>query len=258
MSMTKVLSVILLFVLPVNAFGQELLPREREREIMTSGRFYYGECSAFVEAEEMECAIRELTQEMIVDLVLQAISSSEEAKMRSELEIRAKSATLSQTNGRIRILAWIEKDSVPTNLTSELALTFTPTSAPTPTPAPTSTSATIPEPAPTPAPVSEVAPTSPVSAISNPVARELATCATFADFRRMADGLRRQGKLVYGAKASFVNPDNCFIAVFSRDQRLLALLDTGRARKDLLSGNTIQNAEQHFAGNNLLWIQINN
>jgi hypothetical protein len=214
--MKKFLSAIFLFSLLSNAYGQETLPIEREREIRTSDRYYYGECSAFSEEEAMECAIKELTQKVIVDMVRQAVGS-DEAKMKNVVEVRAETAILSQI-GRTIILAWIEKDSI-----------------------------------------SVVDSVPALSDISNPVARELATCTTLVEFRRMANGFRRQGRLVYGEnKASFVNPNNCLVAVFSREQRLIALLDTGQgARKELLTGDTIQNAEQHFAGNNLFWIQIN-
>ena len=152
--------------------------------------------------------------------------------------MRTKTAPISLT-GRIRMLAWIEKDSVE----------MFHTSAPTPTPAPISEP--VLESAPTP-----ISPTS--SGISDhPVVRDLVTCQTFANFRRMADGFRRQGRLVYGEnKASFVHPDNCFVAVFSPEQRLIALVDT--ERKDLITGNKIENVEQYFAGNNFLWIQILN
>ena len=216
--MKKFLNTIFLFSLLMNAYAQETLPIECEREIRTSGRYYYGECSAFSEAEAMECAIKELTQKVTVDIVRQALGS-DEAKMKNGLEVRAETAILSR-NGRTIILAWIAKDSVQMNIDS--------------------------------------APT--LSDISNPVARELATCTTLVEFRRMANGFRRQGRLVYGAnKASFINPDNCFVAVFTREQRLIALLDAGQgARKNLLTGDTIQNVEQNFAGNNLFWIQIKN
>jgi len=98
------------------------------------------------------------------------------------------------------------------------------------------------------------------AAISNPIIRELSLHQTFEQFRRAADDFRRDGRLTYGAnKASFFNPDNCFIAVFSREERLIALLETGQgARRDLFTGNIIQNVEQHFAGNTLIWIQIRN
>ena len=245
--MTKVTITITFLALAMllTSYGQEFLPREREREIRTSGKYFYGECSAFNEADAIECAIKDLTQKVIIFMVQQSISS-DAAKMQTAMEMKAKTATLSQT-GRIRVLAWIEKDSVFANHTSEAAV---------------QTPISVPEKA---TPITEQAPEpvtypSYTSSIASPIARELTTCKTFEQFRKMADGFRRQGKLVYGAnKASFVNPDNCFVAVFTSTQKLIALLDTGQgARKDLLTGNMIQNIEQHFAGNSLIWIQIRN
>ena len=132
---------------------------------------------------------------------------------------------------------------------------ITPTPSPTPSSPPAQTPATTtPAPRQTPMTLS-----SSLAPIENPLVRDLATCQTYEQFRRTADGYRRQGKLIYGSnKTSFVYPHRCFIAVFSPDQRLIALLDTGDgARTDLLTGNTIQNSEQHFRGNYLFWIQIN-
>ena len=235
--MTKVTITFLALIMLLNYYGQELLPREREREIRTSGRYYYGECSDANEAEAVKCAIRELIQKVSMELRRQSISSDAES-IRNAVEPKAKTATLSSQTGIVRIFAWIEKDNA------------------TPEPAPAVALAPTP-PAPTPASPSTTAPMQP-SAISNPIVRELSSHLTFEQFRRAADNFRREGRLTYGAnRASFFNPNNCFIAVFSSEKRLIALLDTGQgARRDLLSGNTIQNVEQHFAGNNLIWIQI--
>ena len=230
----------------LNAYGQEILPKEQEREIKTSGRYYFSECSAFEEAIAKECALKDLTQEVLIDIVRQSIKS-DETLIKKTIEMRAKTASLSMI-GKIKILAWIEKDSVLMSTTSEP----TPMSEPTPTPTSTPTPESTPTPASTPPPSA--------STIANPVVRDLASCETFDQFRRMADGFKRQGKLIYGAsKASFANPDQCLVAVFSPERKLIALLDAGQgARKDLMTGNTIQNAEQHFAGNNLFWINVNN
>jgi len=228
---TLFLKVFILFLLPFNGYGQETLTREQEREIKTSGRYYFGECSTFGAETATECALMNLTQEILVDMVRQSIQSEigfEEYEVKKVMEMQAKTALLS-TTGRIRALAWVEKEKIATGISSAS------------TPAPTSTPALT-------------------SSIADSVVRELATCETYGQFRRMADGFKRQGKLIYGTnKSSFGNPDKCLVAVFTSEQKLIALLDAGQnVRTDFLSGKTIQNVEQHFSGNTLFWIQINN
>ena len=267
MKMTKFFTIIFLFLLPLHSIGQELLTEDRVREMQKSGKYYFSVGYGFNEEEATKSAIRELTTRIIVGMVQQTIKS-DKVEMQNMVEMQAQSATLGQTqDGRVRVFTWIEKGifsaeqdhpspaSAPTPApTHAHAPAQTSTPAPTPAPAPTPELAS--DPTPVPVPVSIPSSPSSPSTISNPIARELATTQTFADFRRMADGFRRQGKLVYGTnKASFVNPDDCHVAVFSSDQRLIALVEAGR---DLLSGNTIQNVEQHFAENRLFWIHINN
>lgn len=222
-------------------YGQDILPKEKEREIKTSGRYYYSECSAFDEVDAKECALRDLSQIALIEMIKQAIHS-DETTMKNTMEMRAQTARLNLT-GKIRILAWIEKENVQMD------------TEPTQTPAP----AIVPEQPSIPS-ESEPVPNPDVSVIADPVVRDLATCETFEQFRRMADGFRRQGKIVYGTnKTSFVNPENCFVAVFIAEQKLIALLDAGQiSRIDLLTGNIIQNIEQQFPNNILFWIQIMN
>jgi len=253
------LFLICLFLSLLNGYGQDILPKEQEREIKTSGKYYYSECSAFDEADAKECALRDLTQIVIIDMVKQTIKSNE-AEVKNAMEMRAQTAKLNLT-GRIRILAWIEKDHVqPDTIPIQ---TSEPAKIPAQTPAPETIPVPIqqlsppagPEPAhPEPAHKSDI------SLIADPVVRDLATSETFDQFRRMADKFRRQGKIVYGTnKASFVYPENCFVAVFTTEQKLIALLDTGKnSRIDFLTGKTVQNIEQQFTGNILYWIQTIN
>jgi hypothetical protein len=231
-----------LFLSLISGFGQEILPKEKEREIKTSGKYFYGEYSAFDEAEAKECALKDLTQAVIIDMIQRAIKS-DETEMQSAMEMRAQTARLNLT-GRIRVLAWIEKE----NVAAKPEATAT-----------TASEAGI--------LTGETGETEPVaspkpdySTISNPVARDLATCETFDQFRRMADGFRRQGKLIYGTnKASFSDIEKCFAAVFTSKQKLIALLDAGQTtRTDLLTGNAIANIERQFPAGIIYWIQINN
>ena len=276
----------LLILLHLNSYGQEAISIERQREIRTSGRYFYGEASAFNEEDATRLAINALTQRVVVDMVQQALSP-DGTELKNAVEMRAETAILSQ-GGRIIMLAWIARDRVLADETSEVTPEPTlepepdtkskpeptpelvlvpipePDTEPTYEPEPELTPEPEPEPTyePTHEPIHEPEPEpTPLSLlpdISNPIARELATAQTLADFRRLADGFMRQGRLVYGTnRASFFNPDNCLIAVFSQEQRLIALLDVGRdERVDLLTGNTIRNPEVHFAGNSLFWIQI--
>ena len=268
-------------------YGQDLLPKEQEREIKTSGKYFYSECSAFDVAEAKECALRDLTQIIIIDMIKEAIKTDEVA-MKNSIEMQAQMAQLNLT-GRIRILAWIEKATIDPDQTStpETISTTNPaqtiqetTSATNPaqttTPETTNPVQTTPETTTTTNPVQTIPETTnpvqtttltatePVpaskpdlSTITNPVVRDLANCETFEQFRRLADGLRRQGKVVYGTnKTSFGYPEKCLVAVFTPEQKLIAFLDAGQnSRIDFLTGKSIQNVEQQFNGNILYWIQ---
>ena len=268
---TPFLITICLLLSLMNSYGQELLPKEQERDIKTSGRYYYSECSAFDVADAKECALRDLTQIVIIDMIKQSIKS-DDIEMKNAMEMRAQTAALNQT-GKIRILAWIEKDKVqedsePTQTSEPTVdveqISTTTTIAETRTeietvPAPVSTphstqisteAETVPEP--------ELATKPDIS--TNPLVRDLATCETFEQFRRMADGLRRQGKIVYGTnKIAFTNLENCMVAVFTSEQKLIALLDKGQnSRIDFLTGKTVQDLEKQFVGNVFYWVQTIN
>ena len=110
MKISKILSTLLVFLILSGAYGQELLTSEREHEIRTSGRYFYGECSAYNEAEPFICAINDLTQKVIVDMV----RGSNEAEIKNALEMNVKTAMLIN-DGRIIAFAWVEKESVQIN-----------------------------------------------------------------------------------------------------------------------------------------------
>ena len=237
------LTVALLFLTQMNGYGQVTMSREQEREIKTSGKYYYGECSAFDAAEAKECALSELTQVVLVNILQESIKSEKPEILLKNMEMMANTARLIQT-GRIKIIAWIAKDSV--NIVNERNVG--------------STTVTVPSDA-TLKPQQEVEvenETSRRQVITNPIMQDLADSKTHSRFISNADGWKRQGKLVYGnRKASFTRPDSCHIAVFSSSGILIALLGKGNnARMDLLSGKTIQNPEQYYKENQIIWIQI--
>ena len=246
-------------------YGQEILSREQEREIKTSGKFYFGECTSFDEVEAKSCALNELTQAVIVSMMQQALAEKKDDLL-SNLDVQANTARLQMT-GRIKILAWIEKDKIygqnaepqPTPQPEPQPTPQPPQPVPQPTPQPENqpTPQPVPQPVPQPTPQS-VSDNSSRPTISNPIVQDLAGSGTSAQFQRNAENWKRQGKLIYGSrKTAFLSPDKCFIAVFSSGT-LIALLGEGNnSRVDLLTGQTVQNPEQHYSGNQLIWIQIN-
>jgi len=233
----------LLLISPTKCYGQEMMSSEQEMEIKASGKYYFGECIAVDETEAKECALKELTQEVIVGILQQALAEKKETSLKN-LEMRANTAHLPVT-GRIRILAYIAKDSI---IVQSASAEIPPETIQNIEEQQMATKEEL-----QPAPENLSRPF-----IAHPVVRDLADSRTFAQFRSKADSLRRQGKLVYGnRKTAFIHPENCHIAVFS-DRTLIALLGEGNnSRVDLLTGTTIQNPEQHYSGNEIIWIQIN-
>ena len=237
---------ILLFLL--NGFGQEMISREQEREIKTSGKYYFGEGTAFDEVEAKTNALNQLMRVAIVALVQQSIQTEKTEEIQKTLEMQAKIAKLPLT-GRIRILAWISKDNInkqgESMNTSPVVKDLEPKPQSSIVPSTTEQQAT-----------SIPVPEKPV--IVNPVIQDLATSKTLTVFSRKVTTWRRKGKeVIYGRKSSFSYPDKCYIAVFSSSGTLIAMLDTGsQSRTDLMTGNVIQNPEQNYRGNDLRWIEI--
>jgi len=289
------LTVVLLFLALMNVYGQEILPRELEREIKTSGKYYFGECADFDEIEAKSCALNELTQAVIVSLMQQALSEKKDNLM-SDLEMRANTARVQMT-GRIKILAWIEKDKLFTKDSepklepqpqpvSEPNKGINPIAEPTPQPQPQPVPQPEPQPEPVPIPQPEPQPMQqpepdkgidplaeptpqpapePISSensslpvFSDPIVQNLASSGTFSQFQRYAENLKRQGKIIYGIrKTAFLKPDNCYIAVFSSGTMIALLGEGNSSRVNFLTGETIQNPEQFYNGNQIIWIQIN-
>ena len=244
-------------------YGQNYLSREKENEIKTSGKYYWGEGSDFIEELAKLGASVELSMQIIQDAVGQSEQMDEILKT---IETGAHLDRLPQ-QGKIKILAWIAKQSVMLTVIVQRPITqnfeqqnnssvpvvhdveepvidvivdiFSPNE-----------SDSKPEIAPTPERI-------PV-ATDNFVLQQLAACRNYGDVKRVAtrNGLVR-GEIGKGSKG-FSNPENCIIAVFSSDGLLAALLDTGGdVRTDLLTGNIIQNPEWYYnRGEYYLWYML--
>ncbi|MDR1631668.1 MAG: hypothetical protein LBR97_02115 [Dysgonamonadaceae bacterium] len=241
------LKYILLFTL-IAAFStslsaQNFLSKERENEIKTSEHYYWGECSDFQEDNARVCAFDDLKERVIGDAVKQSIQQDEALKA---IDMGAHFDRLEQ-KGKIKILAWIAKDSV--FVTSQKTITRTLAPTPTPVAQPVVEKKPQPQPAPVPAQSSPMSPKSQATILptDNPILQELAACKNYKEVRRVATikGLVRGSKI--NSSEGFTNPAKCIIAVFTTDGTLSALLDTGsNSRVDVLSGKTVQNPEQHY------------
>jgi len=231
-------------------YGQDYLSRERENEIKMSGNYYWGESSDFVEEKAKLNASVELSNQIIKEAIFQSEQLEEILKA---IETGAHLKRLPQ-QGRIKILAWIAKDSVMLTVSVTTQRPITQFTEP---------QAIVSEPdkkeviVPKQGPTIPVPPRDPVET-DNPVLQELAACATFNDVRRVATikGLVK-GTIGEGSKG-FLKPEDCIIAVFTSDGKLAALLDTGgQSRIDLLSGNTVQNPDQYYKGDDYyLWYMM--
>jgi hypothetical protein len=230
------------------------LSKGQEDNIKTTEQYYWGECSDFEENEAKLCAYVDLSNRVIEDAVNQSINREEILKT---INMGAHFGRLQQ-QGKVKILAWIDKDSV--FVTTKRPITQSSAPAPKPEPEPADSSdqpATITE---TPVessaqtPAAEPQP-SPAATTDNPVLQELAACKNYKEVRKVANmkGLVRGSEL--NSAKGFGNPEKCIIAVFTSDGLLSALLDTGgSSRTDVLSGKTVSNPEQYYKPNNyFLW-----
>jgi hypothetical protein len=251
---TLSLMLVLLIAVQAPLFGQDYLSKERENEIKISGNYFWGECSDFDEDMAKLCAYDDLSDRIVKDAVMQTIQQDEILKT---IETGAHLDRLQQ-QGKVKILAWIAKDSVLLTVTMQRPITQTPATTPT-VPAPVSQPeeefVAQPEPEPTPIPKATIALT------NNSVMQQLAACKTYNDVKRVAkkNGVV-SGNINTGSKG-FANPAECIIAVFAADGALSALFDVGNAsRIDLLSGNTVQNPEQYYPTEaySLLYMQQKN
>ena len=255
MKTTIFLHVLLIFTIMIvgqpHLFSQYYLPKEKEKEIKISGKYYWGEGSGLNEDIARQNALVDLTNQVIISKLLQ----SEEAKgLLESLEIKAQISYLEQT-GKFKIIAWLLKDS--TLVTNKAPIEINSQNS-----------------------VSELMDNSITNvqslydstkhekcifsdiqennSIKNSTIEELVGCKTYDQVMQIA----RTHGLVVGRNSSkgFVYPEQCIIAVFTKGGQLTTLLDKGvNMRKDLLSGNEIQNPEYTNKGDenyNLLWIQV--
>jgi len=254
---------VIAFAIRPSLYGQDYLPKERENEIKMSGRYYWGEGSDFVEELAKLSASVELSNQIIKDAVGQSGQLDEILKA---IDLGAHLERLPQ-QGKIKILAWIAKDSVLLMVATQRPITQNYVSQSVPPVPDVQKEEDVPQPVPSGSdvqkeeeayvPTPENAPTSKMNSVAttNPVLQELAGCKTYKEVRRMAtkNGLVR-GEIGSGSKG-FLNPENCIIAVFTADGTLSALLDTGgNSRTDLLSGQTVQNPDRYYnQGGYYLW-----
>jgi hypothetical protein len=236
--------------------AQNYLSKDKENEIKTSKHYYWGECSDFQEGNARQCAFDDLKERVVGDAVKQSILQD---KVLEAIEMGAHFDRLKQ-KGKIKILAWIAKDSV--FVTTQKPITKTPAETKLQPVPPVVQQPTVKEETP-PTPQVVTKPDSvPVQktdlnpvATGNPVLKELLACKTYKEIRRVATikGLVRGSKI--NSSEGFANPEKCIIAVFTADGTLSAFLDAGsNSRTDLLSGKTVQNPEQHYNQNEYyLW-----
>jgi len=240
-----------LIIMMITAFApclpaQNYLSKERENEIKTSGKYYWNECSDFKEQEAKQCAFDELCYRVIEDAANQT-----ERLDTAAIKTNARFDLLQQ-QGKIKILAWIEKTAQQIESVEEEVIwqaiqadeiqvdkvekeivrqPTQPVSQPQPE--------TVSEPKQVPQQKQEQYP--------GRVLQELIACKDYDCVRRVAitSGLVRGSKL--NSSEGFGNPEKCIIAVFTADKKLSALLDAGKgSRKDLLTSKTIQNPEQYY------------
>ena len=241
----------LLFLFSTNGYGQEIMSTEEEKEIKLSGNYYFGECTASDEAEAKDCALKELTQDLILSVLQQSINEKKEILLKN-MEMKVNTAHLPM-DGSIKILAYISKDSIYLQNASDGDNTIIKSE---------DTVQNIESQTVIAKEELQLASTDENSfqpIIVNPVIKDLADVSTYDGFKRKADSWRRKGKLVYGSrKTSFLLPEKCHIAVFSPSGTLIALLGEGNnSRIDLLTGKSVQNPEQQYNGSALIWLQIN-
>jgi hypothetical protein len=233
-------------------YGQDYLSKERENEIKMSGNYYWGECSDFDEDMAKLCASADLSNRIIEAAVVQTTQQDEILKA---IDTGTHLERLPQ-QGKVKILAWIAKDSVLVTVTTQRPITQTPATTPmnlNPVIQPEEEFVAQSEPEPIPEPI--LAPT------GNSVMQQLAACKTYNEVKRVAKKNGVVSGIINTGSKGFANPTECIIAVFTADGALSALLDVGNvSRTDLLSGNTVQNPEQYYPTEeySLLYMQQKN
>ena len=235
----KFLVIAFVSALPILMSAQVYLSDDQEKNIKLSGRYYWDEGFDTDGDRASQQALNNLTLRIISDVVYQTKKRDEVLK---ELEMNAHTGQIA-LEGMVCVLAWIARDSV--FVTAQRPLNPPPVRVD----ATQSTNAPAKE-----QPITAKSEHSIEDKVIDPVLQELTGCKSYRDVQRVAN---RRG-LVKGSINSsdgFVNPEQCFVAVFDSKGTLVALLDKGTAaRLDLLSGQTIQNPESYYhAQNYYLW-----
>jgi hypothetical protein len=239
--------------LPYIFFGQ-YLSKERETEIKMSEKYYWGECSDFRADEAREYARRDLCYSIIGDAVNQSIKRDEVLKT---IELGIHVDSLQQKGKKVRIIAWIAKDSVRIIFQTQ-GPDVVPVIEVKPDTIATDSSAIRKEVQPDTIVTDSSAIRKEVPDTINPAIRKLAECKNYNEVIRVATG----GFIRGSSKDGFSDPEKCIIAVFTKGEKTLsALLYVGDAsRVDLMSGKTIQNYEQYYSPEEyfLLYLQQRN
>ena len=227
---------IALFLLPFFTNAQQYITEEREIEIKTTDNYYWAEgLHPSNENEAKSIALSSLGDEILKDVLNQSIKNKEDLK---ELEMSVHFDRIQQ-EGEICILAWISKDNV--FITTKRPVQQTPKPQVEQKPADKK-----PE-------VKEAS----SNTITDPVLQNIAQCKNYKEVSKV---LKQNGYISGAINSSegFDNVGQCFIAVFSSDGSLRALLDKGDSRrKNLMSGETIKDPETYYRNNNysLLYFQ---
>ena len=236
MKTTNIIITLILF-LPSIIFAQNYIPEKQEQNIKLSGKYYWDEGNNFDITSAYKEALNNLTERIIVEV---ACKTQKREEILKELEMKANIGQIRQ-EGMSCVLAWIAKDSVfvttrrPLNPSQNQVIT--------------TVESKIVE---TPANTTNL--DSNKGNVNDAVLQELINCKNYKDIDKVAI---KYGfvKGDFNSSKGFDRPNLCFIAVFDSNLSLVALLDKGDTyRKDLLSGQTIQNPETYYHNNGCdLW-----
>ena len=219
---------IVLSLFPCLLFSQEYLSFEEEKRIKFSDDYYWAESSDFSLDQATIQAMDRLVEKVISDAVFQTIERNE---MLEELELKVNKARIRQ-EGKYHMIVWIAKDSVsitvqkPLQSDSEEQNQYH-----------------------TELPKQKEDGNSAGYTNTDSAIDALKSCKNYKDVNRVT----RQYGFIRGelnSSKGFDHPENCLIAVFSDDYKMVALLDKGSpSRVDLLTGQIIDNPESVYDKN---------
>lgn len=219
---------IVLSLFPCLLFSQEYLSFEEEKRIKFSDDYYWAESSDFDLEQATIQAMDYLVEKVISDAVYQTIERNE---MLEELELKVNKSRIRQ-EGKFHMIVWIAKDSVTVKVQKPLQsdskeqnqqLTEIPKQK---------------------EDGNSAGYTNKDSAID-----ALKSCKNYKEVNRVT----RQYGFMRGelnSSKGFDHPEYCYIAVFSDDYKMVALLDKGTSsRIDLITGQVINNPESFYDKN---------